>query len=125
MKRTWGVFNRTILGGLVAALLAFSAASAEEERITINFVNADIQSVIKTVGQHTGRNFILDPRIVSTVKKVTIIAPLKMTPQEAYNVFLAALSTMGLTIVPKGSLLCAAVRPAGLARWPLAVLLPL
>src|SRR3954453_3539919 len=45
--------------GLAAPCLA--AAQPDEEKITVNFVNADIQSVIKTIGQHTGKNFILDP----------------------------------------------------------------
>ena len=40
-----------------------AAVAPDEEKITVNFVNADIQSVIKTVGQHTGKNFILDPRV--------------------------------------------------------------
>ena len=53
----------------------------------------------------TCKNFMLDPRIVSTGKKVTVIAPNKMSAHEAYNVFLAALSTMGLTVVPKGNML--------------------
>jgi len=53
----------------------------------------------------TCKNFILDPRIVSTGKKVTVIAPNKMSSTEAYRVFLVALSTMGLTIVPKGNVL--------------------
>jgi len=51
------------------------------------------------------RNFILDPRIVSTGKKVTVIAPNKMSPSEAYQMFLVALSTVGLTVVPKGNVL--------------------
>ena len=53
----------------------------------------------------TCKNFILDPRIVSTGKKVTVIAPNKMSAQEAYDVFLVALSTMGLTVVPKGNMM--------------------
>jgi len=52
----------------------------------------------------TCKNFILDPRIISTGKKVTVIAPNKMSPTEAYRVFLVALSTINLTIVPKGNL---------------------
>ena len=47
------------------------AASNGDDKITVNFVNADIQSVIKTVGQHTGRNFILDPRVTGTVNIVS------------------------------------------------------
>ena len=49
---------------LALAAPAFAQApapgAAQEDKITVNFVNADIQSVIKTVGQHTGKNFILD-----------------------------------------------------------------
>jgi len=49
------------------------------------------------------KNFVLDPRIVSTGKKVTVIAPNKMSPSEAYQMFLVALSTVGLTVVTKGN----------------------
>lgn len=65
----------------------------------------ELKDLITWVMGFTCKNFILDPRIVSTGKKVTIIAPLKMSPAEAYSVFLAALSTMGLTIVPKGNVM--------------------
>ena len=33
---------------------AAPAVATQDDKITVNFVNADIQSVIKTVGQHTG-----------------------------------------------------------------------
>ncbi|MEO6773774.1 MAG: type II secretion system secretin GspD [Kofleriaceae bacterium] len=65
----------------------------------------ELKDLITFVMGFTCKNFILDPRIVSTGKKVTIIAPLKMTQQDAYRVFLVALSTMGLTVVPKGNIL--------------------
>jgi general secretion pathway protein D len=65
----------------------------------------ELKDLLTWVSGFTCKNFILDPRIVSTGKKVTIMAPVKLTPSEAYNVFLAALSTMGLTVVPKGNLL--------------------
>ena len=65
----------------------------------------ELKDLITWVMGFTCKNFILDPRIVSTGKKVTVIAPLKMTQGEAYNVFLAALSTMGLTVVPKGNVM--------------------
>jgi len=53
----------------------------------------------------TCRNFLYDPSYVQRGKKVTIIAPNTMTPQEAYRVFLVALSTIGLTVVPKGNMM--------------------
>ena len=65
----------------------------------------ELKDLVAWVMGFTCKNFILDPRIVSTGKKVTVIAPLKMSQQEAYRVFLVALSTMGLTVVPKGNVL--------------------
>ncbi len=65
----------------------------------------ELKDLITWVMGFTCKNFMLDPRIVSTGKKVTVIAPNKMSAQEAYNVFLAALSTMGLTVVPKGNVM--------------------
>jgi general secretion pathway protein D len=53
----------------------------------------------------TCKKFVFDPRIVSTGRKVTLIAPGKQTPAQAYDMFVAALSAMGLTVVPKGRLL--------------------
>jgi general secretion pathway protein D len=65
----------------------------------------ELKDLITWVMGFTCKNFMLDPRIVSTGKKVTVIAPNKMSAQEAYNLFLAALSTMQLTVVPKGNVL--------------------
>src|SRR6476659_1315819 len=66
----------------------------------------ELKDLITWVMGFTCKNFVLDPRIVSTGKKVTVIAPLKMSQADAYRVFLVALSTMGLTVVPKGNVIC-------------------
>ncbi|MFT3698542.1 MAG: type II secretion system secretin GspD [Kofleriaceae bacterium] len=53
----------------------------------------------------TCRNFMYEPGLAQRVKKVTIIAPNSMSPQDAYKVFVAALSTMGLTVVQSGQVM--------------------
>ncbi len=64
--------TRFLASVALAALLALPPAqAAEEEKVTLNFVNADIVSVIKAVGGHTGKNFILDPRVTGTVNIVS------------------------------------------------------
>jgi general secretion pathway protein D len=65
----------------------------------------ELKDLITWVMGFTCKNFVLDPRIVSTGKKVTVIAPLKMSQADAYRVFLVALSTMGLTVIPKGNVI--------------------
>src|SRR5687767_9205565 len=87
--------------GLAAAIalacaLSVPATAAEDEKITVNFVNADIQSVIKTVGQHTGRNFILDPRVTGTVN---IVSDRPVSKDLLYQIFLSALRLQGYAAV--------------------------
>nr|WP_261634603.1 type II secretion system secretin GspD [Cupriavidus gilardii] len=41
------------------------------DQVVLNFVNADLDAVVKAVGQATGRNFVIDPRVKGTVNLVT------------------------------------------------------
>jgi general secretion pathway protein D len=72
------------------------ATSNGDEKITVNFVNADIQSVIKAVGQQTGRNFILDPRVTGTVN---IVSERPVSRDLLYQIFLSALRVQGFAAV--------------------------
>jgi general secretion pathway protein D len=92
---------RNFLSWARALLLGLALASAlgwaaEEEKITLNFVNADIQSVIKTVGQHTGRNFILDPRVTGTVN---IVSEKPVSKDMLYTILLSTLRVQGYAAV--------------------------
>lgn len=85
---------------------ALYACKRRNGQVAVTFKpETELKDLITWVMGFTCKNFILDPRIVSTGKKVTVIAPNKMSSTEAYRVFLVALSTMGLTIVPKGNVL--------------------
>ncbi|HSN20523.1 MAG TPA: type II secretion system secretin GspD [Usitatibacter sp.] len=88
-----------LAAGAFAAALACAAppnAPSDEEKITVNFVNADIQSVIKTVGQHTGKNFILDPRVTGTVN---IVSDQPVSKDMLYRILLSALRVQGYAAV--------------------------
>ena len=37
----------------------------------LNFVNADIDAVVRAIGQYTGRTFVVDPRVKGTLSLVT------------------------------------------------------
>ena len=85
---------------------ALYACKKRTGQVAVTFKpETELKDLITWVMGFTCKNFILDPRIVSTGKKVTVIAPNKMNASEAYNVFLVALSTMGLTVVPKGNMM--------------------
>ena len=84
--------------GLAAPCLG--AAQPDEEKITVNFVNADIQSVIKTIGQHTGKNFILDPRVTGTVN---IVSDKPVSKDMLYQILLSTLRVQGYAAVEDGN----------------------
>src|SRR5258706_16269155 len=47
------------------------ARAAGGDVVTLNFVNADIEGVVKAVGEITGKNFLLDPRVKGTVNIIS------------------------------------------------------
>ena len=67
-----------------------------KENITLNFVNADIQSVVKTVGMITGKNFILDPRITGNFN---IVSENPVSRELVYPILLSALRLHGYAAV--------------------------
>jgi general secretion pathway protein D len=79
-----------------AAAGSGSVIPNERGSFTLNFVNADIQSVIRAVGEQTGRNFILDPKVQGNV---TIVSPQPVQRGDLYPIFLSALRANGFTIV--------------------------
>ena len=91
--------SRLLAGLLLACALGAAgapSAPADDEKITVNFVNADIQSVIKTVGQHTGKNFILDPRVTGNVN---IVSDKPVSKDLLYQILLAALRVQGYAAI--------------------------
>lgn len=63
----------------------------------------EVKDLVTWVMGFTCKNFIYAPHLVAQGRKLTIVAPAKMTAQEAYRLFLASLSTLGLTVVPQGN----------------------
>jgi general secretion pathway protein D len=71
-------------------------SSAPSRTITLNFVNADIEGVVKAMAEITGKNFVIDPRVKGTVN---IISAQPVPRDAVYDVFLSALRLQGFTAV--------------------------
>lgn len=74
--------------------------SAREDSVLLNFVNADIDAVVRAIGQFTGRTFVIDPRVKGTLSLST---ERPVTRQQAYDQLLTALRLQGFTIVQTGN----------------------
>lgn len=73
-----------------------TASAAPPEPMTINFVGADIDSAVKAIGQMTGRNFVIDPRVKGVIN---IVSGRPVTPEMAYQTLVAALRLQGFAVV--------------------------
>jgi general secretion pathway protein D len=78
-----------------------NAAAGQREPITLNFVNAEIEAVARTMATLTGRNVVVDPRVKGTM---TLSTERPVAPAVAYNQFLATLRVQGFTVVQSGGL---------------------
>ena len=71
-------------------------------QIDTNFKEADIRQIIEAVGEVTGKNFIIDPRVSA---KVTMVSSTPMTPDAFYEAFLSILQVHGYIAVPSGDVI--------------------
>ena len=100
------ILRRTLLTALcISSLAIFSllapsqAISAQEEKVSLNFVNAEIEEVIKAVSHITGKNFVVDPRVKGTIN---IISATPVAASLAYDILLSTLRMQGFAAVEAG-----------------------
>jgi general secretion pathway protein D len=80
-----------------AAVLAPAPALAQDSgAAALNFVGADIESVIKAVGHYTGMTFIIDPRVKGTI---TLVSEKPLTKAQAFGLLTSALRLQGYAVV--------------------------
>jgi len=75
------------------------AGIKKDQKVTFNFVDVDLSTVTKFISEITGKNFIFDERVKG---KITIIAPTKLSADDAYNLFTSVLELKGFTVITSG-----------------------
>jgi len=91
---TW---RTAVLSIAMAVLVGHAQAqTSASDMVTLNFVNADIEGVVKAVSEMTGKNFVLDPRVKGTVN---IVSTRPMSRALVYEVFLSALRLQGFAAI--------------------------
>ena len=93
------VCRRTLVGAMLFAAVAATPVQAESS-ITFNLKDADLQTVVGTVAEFTGKNFIIDPRVKG---KVTVISARPMSADEVYQTFLSLLEVHNFAAVEFGN----------------------
>ena len=99
-----GAFTPPALRRVAAGVMlccAFAAIPAPtwaqpESQAALNFVGADIESVIKAVGHYTGMTFIIDPRVKGTL---TLVSEKSISKSQAFSLLTSALRLQGYAVV--------------------------
>src|ERR1043166_5901159 len=86
------------LAAACACVVLFAAPAWAD--VTLNLKDADIATLIATVSEVTGKNFIVDPRVKG---KVTVVSSSPMNGAAVYETFLAVLEVNGFAAIPAGS----------------------
>ena len=83
------------------AQTAAAPTARRGEPVTLNFSNAEIEAVARTMASITGFNVVVDPRVKGTM---TLVTERPVSPAVAMNQFLAALRLQGFTMVESAGL---------------------
>jgi len=108
--------RRLLVPALIGAFVALGAnaqtpapaaqqtghTTTADGRHTLNLNDADINALIATVSEITGKNFIVGPNVQG---KVTVVSARPMKPDEIYDVFLSVLRVHGFAAVASGSMI--------------------
>src|SRR3569623_2483002 len=93
-----GLRRWSLIAALLCAVPAMpvQAQDPASNQATLNFVGADIESVVKAVGQYTSTTFIVAPRVKGTIN---LVSEKPVTKAQAFQLLTSALRLQGYAVV--------------------------
>ncbi|MDO8702687.1 MAG: secretin N-terminal domain-containing protein, partial [Undibacterium sp.] len=80
---------------MMSAIHAY-AQDPSQNAAALNFVGADIESVVKAIGHFTGNTFIIDPRVKG---QINLVSEKPLTKDQAFKLLASSLRLQGYAIV--------------------------
>lgn len=74
---------------------ASTVENFQRDGIKLNFEDVDIKTLGRIIGQITGRNIVIDQKVQG---KVTLVSPNRLSPNEAWEMFVSALEAYGFGV---------------------------
>ena len=91
-----------LLSGMVVGVQAQNTLNVKPgEHITLNFVNADIDAVARTIATLSGANVVVDPKVKGSINLSSTVA---VSPAQAMRLFAAQLRSQGFALVDNGGI---------------------
>jgi general secretion pathway protein D len=91
--------SKSSRSGAAASGIALPSNPLGDQPVTLNFVDADIQAVVRALSRSTGQQFLVDPRVKGTL---TLVSEGQVPARQAYDMLLAALRMQGFSLVDVG-----------------------
>lgn len=92
---------RAFVLGLALLAIAASPIGRADDAFVLNLERAELRSLIDTVAQRTGRNFVVDPRVDA---RITVISSVPVDNRELYEVFRTVLRVHGYAAIDEGDI---------------------
>ena len=99
MQGTQGLMQAVVsLLAAISLLLSYAAYAQDPaaQQATLNFVGADIESVVRAIGHYTGNTFVLDPRVKGTIN---LVSERPVTKAQAFEMLSSVLRLQGFSVV--------------------------
>ena len=99
---------RTYLIGSLLCCLALvppntfaQGTTSQPAKVSLDFNEIDIPVFARFIGELTGKNFVLDETIKKQGGKISAFSPTKVSPDQAFSMFVAALEAARIAVVKK------------------------
>lgn len=81
---------------ILSATANVHAQDPAQNAAALNFVGADIESVVKAIGHYTGTTFIIDPRVKG---QINLVSEKALSKEQAFKLLASSLRLQGYTVV--------------------------
>jgi general secretion pathway protein D len=90
-------------GFLLPLTLRAESGGSSSGRVSLDFNDVELSVFVRFISELTGKNFVLDDVVKKAGGKISVYSPTKVTHDQAYSMFVAALEVSRLAVVTKGN----------------------
>ncbi|HSL05011.1 MAG TPA: secretin N-terminal domain-containing protein [Nitrospiraceae bacterium] len=104
IKRASFICLLAALSGLLLPLtLRAESGGNASGRVSLDFNDVELSVFVRFISELTGKNFVLDEVVKKAGGKISVYSPTKVTHDQAYSMFVAALEVSRLAVITKGN----------------------
>jgi len=90
-------------GFLLPLTLRAESGGSASGRVSLDFNDVELSVFVRFISELTGKNFVLDDVVKKAGGKISVYSPTKVTHDQAYSMFVAALEVSRMAVITKGN----------------------